>query len=53
VTVGQVAEAVIEMDFFYPEYADKEGRGGPFQAIPEYRAHVLSPGPLPGRASRD
>jgi polygalacturonase len=33
VTVGQVAEAVIEVDFFYPEYANKEGRGGPFQPL--------------------
>jgi polygalacturonase len=33
VTVGQVAEAVIEVDFFYPEYANKEGRGGPFQPM--------------------
>jgi polygalacturonase len=33
VTVGQVAEAVIEVDFFYPEYANREGRGGPFQPL--------------------
>jgi len=33
VTVGQVAEAVIEVDFFYPEYANREGRGGPFQPV--------------------
>jgi polygalacturonase len=30
-TVGQVAEAVVEVDFFYPEYDNKEGRGGPFR----------------------
>lgn len=30
-TVGQVAEAVVEVDFFYPEYDNREGRGGPFQ----------------------
>jgi len=30
-TVGQVAEAVVEVDFFYPEYENKEGRGGPFR----------------------
>jgi len=30
ITVGQVAESVIEVDFFYPEYANREGRGGPF-----------------------
>jgi polygalacturonase len=29
-TVGQVAEAVVEVDFFYPEYENKEGRGGGF-----------------------
>jgi len=33
VTVGQVAEAVIEVDFFYPEYANREGLGGPFQPL--------------------
>jgi polygalacturonase len=33
ITVGQVAEAVIEVDFFYPEYANREGRGGPFQPV--------------------
>jgi polygalacturonase len=33
VTVGLVAEAVIEVDFFYPEYANREGRGGPFQPM--------------------
>jgi polygalacturonase len=33
ITVGQVAEAVIEVDFFYPEYANREGRGGPFQPL--------------------
>jgi hypothetical protein len=33
ITVGQVAEAVIEVDFFYPEYANREGRGGPFQPM--------------------
>ena len=33
ITVGQVAEAVIEVDFFYPEYANKEGRGGPFTPL--------------------
>jgi polygalacturonase len=32
-TVGQVAEAVVEVDFFYPEYANREGRGGPFQPL--------------------
>lgn len=30
-TVGEVAENVIEVDFFYPEYANREGRGGPFK----------------------
>jgi polygalacturonase len=30
-TVGQVAEAVVEVDFFYPEYENREGRGGPFK----------------------
>jgi polygalacturonase len=30
ITVGQVAENVVEVDFFYPEYANREGRGGPF-----------------------
>jgi polygalacturonase len=33
ITVGQVAEAVVEVDFFYPEYANREGRGGPFQPL--------------------
>jgi polygalacturonase len=33
ITVGQVAENVIEVDFFYPEYANREGRGGPFQPV--------------------
>lgn len=33
ITVGQVAEAVVEVDFFYPEYDNKEGRGGPFQPV--------------------
>jgi polygalacturonase len=33
VTVGQVAEAVIEVDFFYPEYAVRDGRGGGFQPL--------------------
>ncbi|HEX3742488.1 MAG TPA: glycoside hydrolase family 28 protein [Bryobacteraceae bacterium] len=33
ITVGQVAEAVIEVDFFYPEYANREGRGGPFHPV--------------------
>ena len=32
-TVGQVAENVVEVDFFYPEYANREGRGGPFQPV--------------------
>ena len=33
ITVGEVAEAVIEVDFFYPEYANREGRGGPFHPL--------------------
>jgi polygalacturonase len=33
VTVGQVAEAVVEVDFFYPEYANRDGRGGGFQPL--------------------
>ncbi|HUB77734.1 MAG TPA: glycoside hydrolase family 28 protein [Bryobacteraceae bacterium] len=33
VTVGEVAEAVIEVDFFYPEYAIRDGRGGPFHPL--------------------
>ena len=32
-TVGQVAEAVVEVDFFYPEYDNREGRGGPFKPL--------------------
>jgi polygalacturonase len=30
-TVGQVAESVVEVDFFYPEGDNKEGRGGAFR----------------------
>ena len=33
ITVGQVAEAVVEVDFFYPEYDNREGRGGPFKPL--------------------
>jgi len=33
ITIGQVAEAVIEVDFFYPEYAIRDGRGGGFQPL--------------------
>jgi len=32
-TVGQVAEAVVEVDFFYPEYDNREGRGGGFKPL--------------------
>ena len=32
-TVGQVAEAVVDVDFFYPEYDNREGRGGPFKPM--------------------
>jgi polygalacturonase len=38
-TVGQVAENVVEVDFFYPEGDNKEGRGGDFR--PEVRNVVV------------
>lgn len=33
ITVGQVSEAVVEVEFFYPEYDIRDGRGGPFKPV--------------------
>ena len=32
-TVGQVSESVVEVDFFYPEGDNEEGRGGAFRPV--------------------